>query len=253
VDTPDLVEDVAQPERQVPPETPAERTDNHLQAVTSVQGPTPGTTIKLSIPGAVNLPDLPPLPMVEPRPGEDLFRPQLPAAGDPKPSLPTRRRQGSQEQQAEPRRAEEPEPVNGHEPPLGPPPQPSLEEPPQPDETRPQPQALPSIQEHAQPQLQEPQSAQQQAQEFAPQVVAGRPPLPQRRRQQNLAPQLREEPAPAWPQSQSASEHGREANPEQARSRLAAFQAGSRRGRHAQESEETSNGRSAGNGQHRSE
>jgi hypothetical protein len=259
VDTPGPVEDVAQPERKAPPETPSERTDNHLPAVTSVQGPTPGTTIKLSIPGAVNLPDLPPLPMVEPRPGEDLFRPQLPAEGDPKPSLPTRRRQGSPEQPAEPRRSAEPEPANGHEPPQGPPPQlgpspqQSPEEPPQPDETRPRPQAQPSLQEYAQPQLQEPQSAQQQAQEFAPQVAAGRPPLPQRRRQQNLAPQLREEPAPAWPQSQSASEHDREANPEQARSRLAAFQAGSRRGRHAQESEETLNGRSAGNGQHRSE
>ena len=108
----------------------------------------------------------------------------------------------------------------------------------------------------AQPQAAQPQaaqqSAQQQAQQFAPQM-AGRPPLPQRRRQQNLAPQLREEPAPSWPTSQGNSELGREDSPEQARSRLAAFQAGSRRGRHAQGAEETLNGRSPGNGQHRSE
>ena len=246
-------DDGAQLERTVPPETAIERTDDHSPAVASVPGPAPGTTIKLSIPGAVNLPDLPPLPMVESRPGEDLFRPQLPAEGEPKPSLPMRRPpSGSPEQRpAEPPRTAAPEPA-AEEPTttesldhdtrqLQPPPQPQ----PQPESPQQQ------VAQPQQPQVQQ-QSAQQQAQQYAPQM-AGRPPLPQRRRQQNLAPQLKDEPAPTWPQSQSTAEHNREDSPEQARSRLAAFQAGTRRGRHAQVSEETSNGRSLGNGQHRSE
>jgi signal transduction histidine kinase len=207
--------------RKAPPETPAERTDSHPPVVTSsVAGPAPGTTIKLSIPGAVNLPDLPPLPVVEARPGEDLFRPQRPAEGDDKPRLPSRRPQRPPEQQP----VTPPEPV-----------QPAAQEPvgpaPVDEDTRQQPA--------------------QQPEQFA--QAQSRPPLPQRRRQQNLAPQLREEPAPAWPQSHAEPEHNREDSPEQARSRLAAFQAGTRRGRHAQVSEETLNGRSTGNGQHRGE
>ncbi len=61
----------------------------------------------------------------------------------------------------------------------------------------------------------------------APPRPPGRPPLPQRRRQQNLVPQLRgDRPAPE-------SEEVREDSPEQARSRLSAFQQGTRRAREA--------------------
>ncbi|GAB3371227.1 sensor histidine kinase [Amycolatopsis echigonensis] len=61
----------------------------------------------------------------------------------------------------------------------------------------------------------------------APPRPPGRPPLPQRRRQQNLVPQLRgDRPAPE-------SEDVREDSPEQARSRLSAFQQGTRRAREA--------------------
>jgi hypothetical protein len=89
-------------------------------------------------------------------------------------------------------------------------------------------------------------------------MAPGRPPLPQRRRQQNLVPQLREDTPPAWPQqSVGEAEHNREETPEQARSRLAAFQAGTRRGRDEPLPGETVNGNdsvgSARNGQHRGE
>lgn len=61
----------------------------------------------------------------------------------------------------------------------------------------------------------------------APPRPPGRPPLPQRRRQQNLVPQLRgDRPAPE-------SSEVREDSPEQARSRLSAFQQGTRRAREA--------------------
>ncbi|MGW5744347.1 histidine kinase, partial [Amycolatopsis sp. NPDC003861] len=53
----------------------------------------------------------------------------------------------------------------------------------------------------------------------------GRPPLPQRRRQQNLVPQLRED-KPA-----QEREEVRLDSPEAARSRLSAFQQGTRRAR----------------------
>ncbi|EHR48763.1 HAMP domain-containing protein,histidine kinase [Saccharomonospora marina XMU15] len=56
-------------------------------------------------------------------------------------------------------------------------------------------------------------------------MPAGRPPLPRRRRQQNLAPQLQDE-APNIEHAEPASE-----SPEQARSRLAAFQRGTRQAR----------------------
>ncbi|MER6876651.1 ATP-binding protein, partial [Amycolatopsis sp. NPDC000673] len=61
----------------------------------------------------------------------------------------------------------------------------------------------------------------------APPRPPGRPPLPQRRRQQNLVPQLRSDrPAPE-------SDDVREDSPEEARSRLSAFQQGTRRAREA--------------------
>jgi hypothetical protein len=100
--------------------------------------------------------------------------------------------------------------------------------------------------------------AQAQQQPRSPGMVPGRPSLPQRRRQQNLVPQLREDTPPAWPKpSAGESEHNREETPEQARSRLAAFQAGTRRGRDEPLSGDRVNGNdsagSARNGQHRSE
>jgi signal transduction histidine kinase len=236
-----------------PRETPTERTDTHLPVATNGDHV---KSIKLSIPGAVNLPDLPPLPMVEARPGEDLFRPQRPVDAENKPSLPSRRPQKPAEQR--PQQARPQEPVQPVAESLQ---QPQPEPPQQAAAVQPAPAA--DVAEVA-PELvrpapldadtrQFPPANPQEAPQFAAQAVA-RPPLPQRRRQQNLAPQLREDPAPSWPQPQANGEHNREDTPEQARSRLAAFQSGSRRGRHEQVSEETTlNGRSAGNGQHRSE
>ncbi|MYW96839.1 histidine kinase, partial [Amycolatopsis rubida] len=61
----------------------------------------------------------------------------------------------------------------------------------------------------------------------APPRPPGRPPLPQRRRQQNLVPQLRSD-RPA-----AESDDVREDSPEQARARLSAFQQGTRRAREA--------------------
>jgi signal transduction histidine kinase len=266
-------------EKQAPPETPSEKTDSNLPAVTSVPVPPPGTTIKLSIPGAVNLPDLPPLPMVEARPGEDLFRPQIPVDAENKPSLPVRR-PSQPEKPAEPPRTDAPR-SNGQEQataqpdaearPQPPAPQPSGPRPelpqrragssPQPSaQAQPATQSQPLPQPVAQPQPQPvPQPAAQSPSGQFPAQPAGRPELPQRRRQQNLAPQLREEPPTAWPQPQDSPEHNREDSPEQARSRLASFQAGTRRGRHAQMSDETLNLNgndsvgSARNGQHRGE
>ena len=236
-------------EKKAPPETPAERTNPNLKPVAVTSPPAPGTTIKLSIPGAVNLPDL---PLVEARPGEDLFRPQRPVDPDnelSKPLLPRRRPEPAEPpqpaQQAEPAHTAEPdEPTRAAEPA-------QLAELGQPELTRPAPLDADTRQH---PPVQAPPTAQIAA--------PGRPELPQRRRQQNLAPQLKEEPAPSWPPSQANPEHNREETPEQARSRLSAFQAGTRRGRHEQVSEEPSNGHngngnnsvgSARNGQHRSE
>ncbi|SDX97366.1 Signal transduction histidine kinase [Amycolatopsis xylanica] len=56
-------------------------------------------------------------------------------------------------------------------------------------------------------------------------MAPGRPPLPQRRRQQNLVPQLQNDAPTEWP------EETREESPDQARNRLAAFQRGTRRAR----------------------
>ncbi len=179
----------------------------------------PGATVRLTIPGAVNLPDLPPLPMVEPRPGEDLFRPQRPVGEEHEPSQPPRR----EARHAEPRNGEtrNGEARNGEPRHAGPPPEP------RPTDQRPQPP--------------------QQAAQGPP----SRPPLPQRRRQQNLVPQLRDESPVAWP------EDSRNDNPDQARSRIAAFQAGTRRGREEPAPGEQSNDDdslgSTRNGQHRSE
>ncbi|GAB3436989.1 sensor histidine kinase [Actinophytocola sediminis] len=77
----------------------------------------------------------------------------------------------------------------------------------------------------------------------------GRPPLPQRRRQQNLAPQLREEPdqEPTWPEREAADD-----TPDAARSRLSAFVHGTRRAREQPGFDET-NGNGVRHGQHRAE
>lgn len=61
----------------------------------------------------------------------------------------------------------------------------------------------------------------------------GRPPLPQRRRQQSLVPQLRED----KPTTATQDQEVRLDSPEAARSRLTAFQAGTRRGRDAEPAE----------------
>jgi signal transduction histidine kinase len=257
--------------KQAPPETASERTDNNLPVINSVPAPAPGTSLKLSIPGAVNLPDLPPLPMVEARPGEDLFRPQVPVDAENKPSLPVRRPQNP-ENSAEPPRQEAAR-TNGSEsakPDAEARPQPQAQQPqgqaPQLPQRRPQSapqqgtqhQPAPQPQPVAQSQQAQPAAQAQSSGQFP--VQGGRPSLPQRRRQQNLAPQLQEAPPTAWPQSQDSPEHNREDSPEQARSRLSSFQAGTRRGRHAQMSDETLNLNgsndsvgSGRNGQHRSE
>lgn len=259
------------------------KTEKHLRPVelpvTGGEAPAPGSTVRLTIPGAVNLPDLPPLPVVEPRPGEDLFRPQRPVGADHEPSQPPHRQHpdGTGAEPGQPLRQRPAE----HEP--GQPPhrrQPAGTEQDPPPLPRRQPrhaeQPTPRHAEHARPADQRnvppeidrpaPREADTRQQPSQPppaaQMAPGRPPLPQRRRQQNLAPQLRDETAtttPAWPQAVAAtgSEHNREDSPEQARSRLAAFQAGTRRGRDEPVPGESSNGNdsvgSARNGQHRSE
>jgi hypothetical protein len=182
----------------------------------------PGATVRLTIPLSVHLPDLPPLPMVESRPGEDLFRPQRAVGEEPTP-LPRREPRHAEPRNGEPRNGEprNGEPRNGEARHAG-----TRPEPPKP-ESRP--------------------ADQHKQADSAP----DRPPLPQRRRQQNLAPQLRDESPVAWP------EHNREDSPDQARSRITAFQAGSRRGREEPASGEQLNGDdsmgSTRNGQHRSE
>ncbi|WP_459713949.1 sensor histidine kinase [Actinophytocola sp. KF-1] len=239
----------------------------------------PGATVRLTIPGAVSLPDLPPLPVVEPRPGEDLFRPQKPVDAEHEPSQPLRQPKHAEPETSEPLRdgltnGADSAPNGG--PVAGRPPlpkrnghaehessQPVRREPrhaerdgaeperPRPVELR---KVAPEINRPAPTDGDTRAQAQPQAQGMAP----GRPPLPQRRRQQNLVPQLREDTPPAWPQqSVGEAEHNREETPEQARSRLAAFQAGTRRGRDEPVPGETVNGNdsvgSARNGQHRGE
>ncbi|MGH3761255.1 sensor histidine kinase [Actinophytocola sp.] len=175
---------------------PTEPAGRHDKPATPPAAPEPASTIKLPIPVVA---DLPPLPVVEPRPGEDLFRPQRPVeepahAGHTNGTSGTN---GGAHARPEPPTVTSarvaPMPPMQSLPPLPAPPPPSSPQP------RPQPAGL-----HA----------------------PDRPPLPQRRRQQNLAPQLRDEPATAWSQETS-----REETPDQARSRLAAFQRGTRQGR----------------------
>ncbi|MFC4854649.1 nitrate- and nitrite sensing domain-containing protein [Actinophytocola glycyrrhizae] len=262
-----------------PESQPAEdRTETNLSPVdlrvTNGDHAAPGSAVRLTIPGSVSLPDLPPLPVVEPRPGEDLFRPQRPVDADHEPSQPPR-------QQRQPRHSEPEtsEPSSKRDPADDRPPLPKRsaraehessqvvrreprhaerngeprKEPPQPVELR---QVAPEINKPA------PRDGDTRAKaQPRPQVTGmapGRPPLPQRRRQQNLAPQLREDTPPAWPQQQATgTEHNREETPEQARSRLAAFQAGTRRGRDEPVPGETLNGNdsvgSTRNGQHSGE
>jgi hypothetical protein len=291
----------------------------------------PIATVRLTVPGSVNLPDLPPLPMVERRPGEDLFRPQRPVGADHEPSQPLRR----EPRHADPRQPTEPRdggpPTNGGAHRNG---EPGSTQPDDGDASHPG-DAIPSGdqaragdgkvagkaagdgdlardgdagrsggghltgdsarggdgrggagrgrdgeqswagepgmsqalgadlprrvreprhggQEIDRPPQREGDTRQQPAQQ---QGGPGRPPLPQRRRQQNLAPQLQQDTPVAWPEQKP--DHDREDSPEQARSRLAAFQAGSRRGRDEPVPGEQLNGDdsvgSARNGQHRSE
>ncbi|HEX6357471.1 nitrate- and nitrite sensing domain-containing protein [Actinophytocola sp.] len=249
-------DDLSAPDsKQDTPEQPVERVNGNGNGA-----PGPRSAIKLSIPGAVSLPDLPPLPVVEPRPGEDLFRPQRPVDAEHEPSQPVRRPPQQPKEpprSTEPPRQVEPQQRSGEQPPELPKRTPAPPRAPErsaepvqaggPDLAAPAPPSADTRQPSAQQPPQAPQFAQ----------APGRPALPQRRRQQNLAPQLREDPAPTWPQSSDSPEVNREDSPEQARSRLAAFQSGTRRGRHAQASDETvkfdDSVGSGRNGQHRSE
>jgi signal transduction histidine kinase len=171
----------------------------------------PRSTVKLPIPVA---PDLPPLPIVVPRPGEDLFRPQraVPEPVQANGSNGSNGHNGGHNGSHNGAGAHaKPEPPTVTVPSV-PPPQPR-----------------PAAGQH------------------------DRPPLPQRRRQQNLAPQLRAEPVTTWPEELSTGE-----SPDQARSRFSAFQRGTRRAREEPAlGETTSDGDntlgSVGNGQHRSE
>ena len=90
----------------------------------------------------------------------------------------------------------------------------------------------------AQPPVWPPQEPRPSVPEARPQQprrpeAPGRPPLPQRRRQQSLVPQLRED----KPASAAEREEVRLDSPEAARSRLSAFQAGTRRGRDTEPAE----------------
>ncbi|OQO90902.1 histidine kinase [Saccharomonospora piscinae] len=77
----------------------------------------------------------------------------------------------------------------------------------------------------------EPQAGDGQAPPAAGSMDADRPPLPRRRRQQNLAPQLKEE-TTSTDLTVSGQDGGEpDTTPEQARSRLSAFQQGTRRAR----------------------
>jgi signal transduction histidine kinase len=175
--------------------------------------PVPTSTVKLPIPVKA---ELPPLPIVVPRPGEDLFRPQRPV-GDPA--------NASQHDGTNGSNGHHRSNGNGHNGSGA--------------HAKPEP---PTI---TVPPVPSPQSR--------PTPAPDRPPLPQRRRQQNLAPQLRADPAAAWPADESPGE-----SPDQARSRLSAFQRGTRRARE-EPGATTSDGNgdntigSVGNGQHRGE
>ncbi|WP_184811555.1 nitrate- and nitrite sensing domain-containing protein [Actinophytocola algeriensis] len=244
--------------------------------VANGDSPAPGSTVRLTIPGAVSLPDLPnlpPLPMVEPRPGEDLFRPQKPVGAEHEPTQPQRQQRAPRHLEPE---TSEPLPKRdaGDRPPLPKrgaradhePSQALQREPRHAErngEPRPEPPKPVELRKVA-PEINQPAPtdgdtrAQANPQPQTAGMAPGRPPLPQRRRQQNLAPQLREDTPPAWPaQQEPEAEHNREETPDQARSRLSAFQAGTRRGRDEPVPGEMLNGNdsvgSTRNGQHRSE
>ena len=152
------------------------------------------------VPGLPLLSSLPPIPIVIPQPGEDLFRPQRPV-----------------EETTD-------EPANGH---------------PNGSTNGNGAHRKPEVANHDQPT--EIHKAIDPATLQAPQVQhngsigPGRPPLPQRRRQQNIAPQLRDEAPAAWPEAEPT----REDTPEQARSRLGAFQRGTKMAR--EESDDSDN------------
>ncbi len=144
------------------------------------------------VPGLPLLSSLPPIPIVIPQPGEDLFRPQRPV--------------------------EEPadEPVNGH---ANGTVNGSANGHHVPDHDQPT-----EITKAIDPATLPPPQVQHNGS-----IAPGRPPLPQRRRQQNLAPQLRDETPTVWPPEEHVQL--REDTPEQARSRLGAFQRGTRMAR----------------------
>ncbi|OLF13579.1 sensor histidine kinase [Actinophytocola xanthii] len=189
--------------------------------------PTPAeTSAERSGPSATVLPmptsflqSLPEFPVVAAKPGEDLFRPQRPVEETLESSQPI------------------------------PPPRPwpvAEPEPPTPPVPTPMPSFVPPASVVPTP---EPVAA--------PPATPGRPPLPQRRRQQNLVPQLREEPVAAWSEPEPTED-----SPDAARSRLSAFVQGTRRGRaepapgEADGNGETNRENTVGsvrNGQHRAE
>ncbi len=196
--------------------------------------PVPPSTVKLPIP----LSDLPPLPVVEARPGEDLFRPQRPVQ-EPANGGHTNGHTEGHTEGAQPNGANGPNGSNGANGSPGSTASNGAHAKPEPPTV-----TVPALPPTPRPRPQPPVG----------QLTPDRPPLPQRRRQQNLAPQLREEPAAAWPED----EPSREETPDQARSRLSAFQRGTRRGR--DEPAVGDNGSvgdntlgSVRNGQHRSE
>jgi signal transduction histidine kinase len=209
------------------PDRPGESTGRHDLPVAEPQGADrpalPLSTVKLPIPVS----DLPPLPMVEARPGEDLFRPQRPI------DEPATAANGTHANGANGSRGHAPNGTNGSRgahssgphrtgPPSGPPPGPHAgQHSPLPHRTGAHSRVEPPT--VTVPPLPSPQPRPPQP---AGALGGDRPPLPQRRRQQNLAPQLREDPAPGW-----TDEAEREEPPDKVRSRLSAYQSGTRRGR----------------------
>ena len=158
------------------------------------------------------------------------------AAGE-RPELPTRRAmrpapEAPQQPQQQPARQRQPQAPQPELPQQMPPQQqqqpqqPSQPVRPRPAQVRPQ-HAQRPVAENGRPKATPPRPAVDSGR-AAPPGPPGRPPLPQRRRQQNLVPQLRgDRPAVA------EADEVREDSPEQARSRLSAFQQGTRRARAA--------------------
>jgi signal transduction histidine kinase len=170
------------------------------------RGAAPKATVRVPIP----VTDLPPLPVVESRPGEDLFRPQRPV-GEPVNGNHTNGTNGSHARPEPPTVTVRPAPPTQSRPSMPPvPPVPPVP----PTSSVPSMPSLPPLPPAPRPQ------------QPVGQLAGDRPPLPKRSRQKNLAPQLREEPAAGWP-----DETFHEETADQARSRLAAFQRGTRQGR----------------------